>query len=224
MRVLIVEDEIKVADFISRGLRESGYAVDVAYDGEEGLSLALQGNYDLLILDVMLPGRDGFQILEAIRRVALEVRVLMLTALDQTQNKVKGLNLGSDDYLTKPFEFDELLARVNALLRRGNYDADEELKAADLVLDTKSMMVTRGRARIELTNREFMLLKFLLENKNEVVTRTMIAQHVWNLGLESNTNVIDVYINYLRRKIDAGQQHKLIQTIRGRGYMLTDVE
>ena len=172
----------------------------------------------------MLPGRDGFQVLEAVREARLEARVLMLTALDQTQNKVKGLNLGSDDYLTKPFDFEELLARVNALLRRGNYDADEELQAADLVLDIKSMTVMRGDTRIELTHREFMLLKFLLENKNEVVTRTMIAQHVWNLGLESSTNVIDVYINYLRRKIDEGQEYKLIQTIRGRGYMLSDME
>jgi two-component system, OmpR family, copper resistance phosphate regulon response regulator CusR len=224
MRILVIEDEKKVAKFISRGLREAGYSVDVCHDGSEGRALAVSGGYGLIILDIMLPGHDGYQILAELRRLEIASKVLLLSALDQTQNKIKGLNLGADDYLTKPFDFEELLARINALLRRGNYEAREQLAVADLVLDNRGLTVERGGRRIELTQREFLLLKYLLEHKHEVVTRTMIAQNVWNLGLESSTNVIDVYINYLRRKIDDGFETKLIQTVRGRGYILGDAE
>lgn len=224
MRILVIEDEKKVANFISRGLREAGYSVDVCHDGSEGRALAVSGGYGLIILDIMLPGHDGYQILAELRRLEIASKVLLLSALDQTQNKIKGLYLGADDYLTKPFDFEELLARINALLRRGNYEAREQLAVADLVLDSRGLTVERGGRRIELTQREFLLLKYLLEHKHEVVTRTMIAQNVWNLGLESGTNVIDVYINYLRRKIDDGFETKLIQTVRGRGYILGDAE
>lgn len=224
MKILVIEDEKKVASFVSRGLREAGYSVDVSHDGTEGRALAVSGGYELIILDIMLPGLDGYQILAELRSLEIASKVLLLSALDQTQNKIKGLNLGADDYLTKPFDFEELLARINALLRRGNYEAREQLTVADLVLDNRGLTVERGGRRIELTQREFLLLKYLLEHKHEVVTRTMIAQNVWNLGLESGTNVIDVYINYLRRKIDDGFETKLIQTVRGRGYILGDAE
>ena len=220
MRILVVEDEIKVANFIARGLRELGFVVDVETDGGSGEQRARDGQYDLLVLDVMLPGRDGYDILSSVRQAGTQSKVLMLSALDQTQHKVKGLNLGADDYLTKPFEFDELKARVNALLRRGTYETHDVLMIADLQLDTKSLSVERSGKRIELTQREFVLLKFLLEHKGEVVTRTMIAQHVWNMGVESSTNVIDVYINYLRRKIDDGFASSLIRTVRGSGYVI----
>jgi two-component system copper resistance phosphate regulon response regulator CusR len=222
MRILVIEDEIKVAKFISRGLEEFGYGVDIEHDGESGLSRAQAGTYDLVILDVMLPGRNGYEVLSTLREAGLQAKVLMLTALDQTPSKVKGLNLGADDYLTKPFDFEELMARINALLRRGVYEERETLTAADLQLDSRSMAVERAGMRIELTLREFALLRYLLEHKGEVVTRTMIAQNVWNMGMEAGTNVIDVYINYLRRKIDDGYDVRLIQTIRGRGYMIGD--
>lgn len=222
MRILLVEDEIKVANFVSRGLREAGYTVDICHDGEQGEDHALAGGYDLVILDVMLPGRDGYQILSTLRDKNIQSKVLMLTALDQTPSKVKGLHLGADDYLTKPFDFEELKARISALLRRGAYEDRENLSVADLQFDSRSMSVVRAGTRIDLTQREFVLLKYLLEHKGEVVTRTMIAQNVWNLGMEAGTNVIDVYINYLRRKIDDGYDVRLIQTIRGRGYMIGD--
>lgn len=224
MRILILEDELKVANFISRGLREAGYAVDVHSDGVSGEKAALSAEYDLIILDIMLPGRDGYQVLAALREADIQSRVIMLSALDQTTNKIKGLNLGADDYLTKPFDFEELMARINALLRRGGYEERETLSVADLVLDTRAFTVERAGQRIELTQREFVLLKYLLEHKGEVVTRTMIAQNVWNLGMEAGTNVIDVYINYLRRKIDDNFEPRLIRTVRGRGYVVGEEE
>ncbi len=224
MLILVVEDEIKVANFISRGLREIGHSVDIYHDGVSGEQQALSNKYDLVILDVMLPGKDGFQILSSIRKQGIASKVLMLSALDQTQSKIKGLNLGADDYLTKPFELEQLCERMNALLRRGVYEERDQYAIADLVLHASSFTVERSGQRIALTQREFVLLQFLLEHKNEVVTRTMIAQNVWNAGLESNTNVIDVYINYLRRKIDDRFEQKLIRTVRGRGYIISETE
>lgn len=222
MRILIIEDEKKVADFISRGLTEAGNLADVAYNGGSGIERALNGTYDLIILDIMLPDMDGFEILEQLRGAGNDARVLLLTALDQTPQKIRGLNLGADDYLTKPFDFQELLARVHALLRRGREAARSTYAIADLSMDTASQIVLRNGRRVDLTHREFMLLRFLIEHRDEVVTRTMIAQHVWNLSYEADTNVIDVYINYLRRKIDDAAALKLIHTIRGQGYMLTE--
>jgi len=224
MNILIIEDEPKVADFIAKGMREAGFTVDVVYEGIQGQKKVLHGNYDLIILDAMLPELDGFQILETIRSAGIPSKVLMLTALGQTASKIIGLNLGADDYMTKPFDFDELHARIHALMRRGKYETTDELRSADLVLYKKRQRVNRAGNDIDLTNREFTLLQFLLEHKNEIVTRTMIAQHVWNLRFETGTNVIDVYIAYLRRKIDFNFDQKLLYTIRGRGYMLQDPE
>ena len=220
VRILLLEDEGKVANFISRGLRERGHSVTVQPDGVSGEKEARSNAYDLIILDIMLPGKDGYQVLAALREAGIQSKVIMLSSLDQTTNKIKGLNLGADDYLTKPFDFDELMARITALLRRGNYEERETLSVADLVLDNRTFTVERAGQRIELTQREFVLLKYLLEHKGEVVTRTMIAQNVWNLGMEASTNVIDVYINYLRRKIDDTFEPRLIRTVRGRGYMV----
>lgn len=218
MRILIIEDEKKVADFIARGLSEAGHAVQAAYDGIEGLQQAQSSEHDLIILDVMLPGLDGFDVLETLRNNGCTSRILLLTALEQTQSKIKGLNLGADDYLTKPFDFEELLARINALFRRGSDLPRDQYFVADLTLDIHTQAVHRSGKRIDLTHREFMLLRFLFEHRDQVVTRTMIARQVWNLGYEAGTNVIDVYINYLRRKIDDGCDVKLIQTVRGQGY------
>ncbi|MCZ7557203.1 MAG: response regulator transcription factor [Bacteroidia bacterium] len=222
MRILIIEDERKVADFVSRGLSEAGHAVHVVYDGPKGLERARADNYDLLILDVMLPGMDGFEILEQLRSEGSPSRILLLTALEQTQDKIRGLNLGADDYLTKPFDFEELIARVNALLRRGNQVQQDRYEVADLTLDIRTQVVIRADRRIDLTHREFMLLRYLFEHRDQVISRAMIGRQVWNLGYETGTNVIDVYINYLRRKIDDGFEHKLIQTVRGQGYRFGD--
>ncbi len=222
MNVLVIEDEKKVADFIAKGLQEAGFLVHIATSAGASERLISKHVYDVIILDIMLPDKDGFTVLQSLREHGIDAKVLMLTALDQLENKVRGLNLGADDYLTKPFDFEELSARINALLRRGRYEQKEVLTAGDIVLDKTAQRVTRAGKLIELTHREFMLLEYLLLHKNEVVTRTMIAQHVWNLGFETGTNVIDVYINYLRRKIDYGFSTRLIRTIRNRGYMLQD--
>lgn len=222
MNVLVIEDESKVADFIAKGLQEIGFSVHVATSAASGERLISEHVYDVIILDIMLPDKDGFSVLQSVREKGVDAKVLMLTALDQLENKVRGLNLGADDYLTKPFDFEELSARINALLRRGRYEEKEVLTAGDIVLERNTQKVTRAGKLIELTRREFMLLEYLLLHKNEVVTRTMIAQHVWNLGFETGTNVIDVYINYLRRKIDYGFSTRLIRTVRNRGYMLQD--
>lgn len=220
MRVLLVEDEKKVAEFIRRGLKEEGYAVDVTRDGDEGLAMARETDYDLIILDIMLPGRDGFCVCEHVRSLGIETPILMLTARDDVKDKVRGLDAGADDYLTKPFAFEELLARIRALVRKRYRQAHTRLKVADLVLDRVSHRVTRGDREIELTPKEFALLEYLMMNAGSVVTRTMIAEHVWNLDFDTFTNVIDVYISYLRRKIDKDHDKKLIHTIKGRGYML----
>ena len=219
MRILVVEDEPKVASFIQRGLEAERYHVDVAHDGDAGLTRALGEEYDLVILDVMLPRRDGLSVLRELRARRCTVPVLLLTARTGVADKVAGLDGGADDYLTKPFEVAELLARVRALLRRGTA-APPLLGIADLRLDPATRQVTRAGRPIELTAREHALLEYFLRNPGRVLSRAMIAQHVWGVSFDTFTNVIDVYVNYLRRKIDAGFEPKLLHTVRGAGYVL----
>jgi len=220
MRILVIEDEAKVASFIRRALEEEGYAVDACADGAKGLELASAGCYDLVILDLMLPGLPGIEVLRTLRKDQVSVPVLILTAQSQVNQKVKGLDAGADDYLTKPFAIEELLARVRVLLRRGSGEAAGLLQVEDLVLNPASREVTRGGRRIELTAKEYALLEYLMRNAGRVLTRPMIAEHVWNQDFDTFTNVIDVYVNYLRNKIDRGQDRKLIHTVRGSGYTL----
>ena len=220
MRILLVEDDRKVASFIRKGLSEEGYAVDVAPDGETGLARGLDRLHDVIVLDVMLPGKPGFQVLRELRQARVATPVLLLTAREAVEDKVQGLDAGADDYLTKPFAFAELLARVRALLRRGKAGQAPILQVADLTLDPATRAVKRGGEAIPLTNREFALLEYFLRNPGRVLTRTMIAEHVWDYSFDSGTNVIDVYVNYLRKKIDADRAPKLIHTVRGVGYVL----
>jgi heavy metal response regulator len=219
MRILVVEDTIKVASFIQRGLEASQYQVDVEHDGEAGLNRLLVEDYDLAILDVMLPKMDGFSVIKAMRKQGVKVPVLLLTARGAVEDKVAGLDVGADDYLTKPFAFEELLARVRALLRRGAA-ASEMLELADLRLDPAKRQVTRANKRIDLTAKEFALLEYLLRRQGQVLSRSVIAQHVWGVDYDTFTNVIDVYVNYLRKKIDSDFQIKLLHTVRGAGYVL----
>lgn len=220
MRILLVEDDHRVASFIRRGLKEEQYAVDVAKDGEEALTQAQLETYDLLILDLMLPKRSGLDVLKTLRAEKSTVPVLILTAKDELGDKVKGLDAGADDYLSKPFGFEELLARVRALLRRRGDMVPTVLRALDLELDALHHRATRGGRDLGLSNREFALLDYLLRHTNQVVTRTMLAEHVWEHDFDPLSNVIDVHIARLRRKIDDGSRVKLLQTIRGRGYKL----
>jgi heavy metal response regulator len=223
MRILVVEDERKVASFIQRGLEAEAHQVDVAHDGDTGLARSLYGQYDLLILDVMLPGRDGLSVLRELRARRRQLPVLLLTARAGVTDKVAGLDGGADDYLTKPFEVAELLARVRALLRRGT-PAPAVLAVADLRLDPSTRTVTRADRAIDLTAREYALLEYFLRNPGRVLSRALIAQHVWGVSFDTFTNVIDVYVNYLRRKIDADFEPKLIHTVRGAGYVLRGPE
>ena len=220
MRILIVEDEKKIAEFIKRGLKEENYAVDAAFDGLEGLRLAEENPYDLLILDVMLPGMDGLTLCAKLRAGGFTAPIMMLTAKDLVEDKVKGLDSGANDYLTKPFAFEELLARVRALLRKTPGQSSTKLKAGDLELDLMTHKALRGGKELSLSVKEFALLEYLLRNQGAIVTRTMISEHVWDINFDTATNVIDVYINYLRRKIDDDRSKKLIQTVRGKGYIL----
>jgi two-component system, OmpR family, copper resistance phosphate regulon response regulator CusR len=220
MRILVVEDEKKVASFIKKGLEEEGYAVDVAADGEEGLSMALACVHDLIILDIRLPKMDGLRVLQALRQDRVAAPVLLLTVRATIEDKVLGLDAGADDYLTKPFAFQELVARVRALLRRRAEAEPTVLRIDDLTLDPARRTVTRGGEEIDLTPREFALLDYFMRNPGRVLTRTMIAEHVWDYSFDTSTNVIDVYVNYLRRKIDAGRASKLLHTVRGVGYVL----
>lgn len=222
MRILVVEDERKVASFLRQGLTEEGHAVEVAADGDAALDLITgEPAYDLVVLDIMLPKRDGFSVLKTLRDLRLQPPVLVLTARDGVADKVAGLDLGADDYLTKPFAFEELLARVRALLRRGRGQREPVLKLADLSLDPSTRAVTREGRRITLTAREYALLEYFLRNVGRVLTRPMIAQHVWAIDFDSETNIIDVYVGYLRRKIDGEKERRLLHTIRGAGYMLS---
>ena len=220
MRILVVEDEQKVASFIKRGLEEEGYAVDVAADGEEGLAMALECVHDLIILDIRLPKMDGLRVLKELRQEKVMTPVLLLTVRATIEDKVLGLDAGADDYLTKPFAFQELVARVRALLRRRAGADPAILEVADLTLDPARRTVSRGGERIELTAREFALLDYFMRNPGRVLTRAMIAEHVWDYTFDTTTNVIDVYVNYLRKKIDAGREPKLLHTVRGVGYVL----
>jgi len=220
MRILVIEDEPKVASFIRRALEEESYAVDGADNGTDGLDLAKTESYDLVILDLMLPGLPGLEVLKRLRAARKKVPVLILTARSQVDQKVTGLDAGADDYLTKPFAIDELLARVRALLRRGLGDPTGLLQVDDLVLTPATREVTRGGQRIELTTKEYALLEYFMRNAGRVLTRPMISEHVWNLDFDTFTNVIDVYVNYLRNKIDRGRERKLIHTVRGSGYVM----
>jgi DNA-binding response OmpR family regulator len=220
MRILVVEDEAKVGSFIRRALEEESYAVDLSVDGAEGLDLALAGTYDLIVLDVMLPNVSGLEILQRLRKEKNKTPVLILTARAQLEQKVKGLDSGADDYLTKPFAIEELLARVRALLRRGMGETAGLLQVEDLLLNPATREVTRGGQRLDLTTKEYALLEYFMRNPGRILTRPMIAEHVWNLDFDTFTNVIDVYVNYLRNKIDRGRERKLIQTIRGSGYVM----
>lgn len=221
MKILVVEDELKTGSYIQQGLVEAGFVVDLERDGTNGLHYALTEAYDLIILDVMLPGLTGWQILEGIRKAGKDVPVLFLTARDHVDDRVKGLELGADDYLVKPFAFSELLARIRTLLRRGTRSKEAEiLRAADLELDLLRRRVSRGSKRIELTVKEFALLELLLRRQGEVLPRSLIASQVWDMNFDSDTNVIDVAVRRLRVKIDDDFDTKLIHTVRGMGYVL----
>ncbi|MBC3879505.1 heavy metal response regulator transcription factor [Undibacterium sp. FT79W] len=221
MRVLIVEDEAKTGEYLRQGLHEAGYATDLVRNGPDGLHLALTGDYDLLVLDVMLPGMDGWQILQTLRQTGKQFPVLFLTARDQVEDRVKGLELGADDYLVKPFAFSELLARVRTLLRRGRSGTEPTtLALADLELDLLRRRVTRAGKRIDLTAKEFALLELLLRRQGEVLPRSLIASQVWDMNFDSDTNVVEVAIRRLRSKVDDPFESKLLQTVRGMGYVL----
>lgn len=219
MRILIVEDEVKTADYLCKGLSESGFLVEVALNGLDGQHLVQESEFDLIILDVMLPKLDGWQLLQVIRR-KWQTPVLFLTARDAIEDRVKGLELGADDYLVKPFSYAELLARVRTLLRRGPPREAERYQIADLHLDLLTRKVTRNGERLTLTNKEFALLHLLLSREGEVLSRTLIASHVWQMNFDSDTNVVDVAIRRLRAKVDDPYSSKLIHTIRGIGYRL----
>jgi len=222
MRCLLVEDEKKVADFVARGLKADRYVVDVAYDGIKGWELASQHEYDLVILDLMLPGLSGTELLERFRAKDTSTPVLILTAKDATADKVKHFEAGADDYLTKPFAFAELQVRAKALLRRRPSSQTNVLRAADLELDRLSQQVRRGGKRINLTSKEYALLEYLLLNAGRVVSRTMIIEHVWDQSFHGLTNIVDVYVRHLRSKIDEPYTPKLIRTVRRAGYCLSD--
>ncbi|RMH51675.1 MAG: response regulator [Zetaproteobacteria bacterium] len=222
MKILVVEDEERVARFMQKGLREEGHAVDVAHDGEEGGFLAEVNDYDLIILDLMLPKKNGLTMCREIRDRGVSTPVLMLTARDSVEDRVRGLDSGADDYLVKPFAFEELLARVRALLRRRSETRSPILKIADLELDPMSRMVTRAGKGIRLTTKEYALLEYMMRNPRKVLSRTLIGEHVWDMNFDPESNVIDVYISHLRAKIDRGFDPPLLHTLRGQGYILTD--
>ncbi|TVP77127.1 heavy metal response regulator transcription factor [Thioalkalivibrio sp.] len=224
MKILIVEDEPKTGEYLRQGLSEAGFVVDLARDGLDGLHLATSGDYDLLVLDVMLPRMDGWALLQALRLSGHEVPVLFLTARDQVEDRVRGLELGADDYLVKPFAFAELLARVRGLLRRGRNKEPEVLTAADLEIDLLRRRVKRGGVRIDLTAKEFALLELLVRRQGEVLPRSLIASQVWDMNFDSDTNVIEVAVRRLRAKVDEPFEPKLIRTMRGMGYVLETPE
>ncbi len=222
MKILVVEDEKKVASFIKRGLEEEGYSVDVAYDGEEGLKMGADETYELILMDLMLPHKDGLEVIQDLRKQDIRTPVLCLTAKDKVDDIVSGLDSGSDDYLTKPFAFAELLARVRALIRRGTTERGAEITFADLRLDPVAHKVWRADREIDLTTKEYALLEYMMRNPNQTLTRSMIAEQVWDYTFDSFTNIIDVYVNYLRKKVDRDFDKKLIHTVRGVGYVLKE--
>jgi DNA-binding response OmpR family regulator len=220
MRILVIEDEKQLADIVRRGLEEQGYAVDIAYDGEEGEYLAQDLPYDLIILDIILPKKDGVEVCKTLRQKNLKTPILMLTCKASIGDKVKGLDSGADDYLVKPFVFEELAARIRTLLRRGSNLILDKLEIADLIMDTSTREVRRGQRHIELNSKEYSILEYLMRHPNIVITRTMLEEHVWNLEFDSTSNLVDVYIRRLRSKIDEGAKDSLIQTVRGAGYRI----
>jgi DNA-binding response OmpR family regulator len=220
MRILVIEDDRKMADLIQRGMTEIDYAVDTSYNGEEGEELAKTVPYDLIILDIVLPKKDGIEVCLELRRNKINSRIIMLTCKDTVSDRVKGLDAGADDYLVKPFAFDELLARIRALLRREISDGSHILQVGDLSLNTLTREVNKGQRDVKLTGKEYSLVEYFMRNPNVVITRRMLEDHIWNFSLESESNLIDVYIRRLRRKIDEGKEDSLIETIRGVGYRL----
>jgi heavy metal response regulator len=222
MRILVVEDHETVARFIVKGLREEGYAVDVAENGIDAIRMARLADYDAIVLDVNLPGANGFEVVSRLRHHEVQSPVLMLTVRDRVEDRVQGLDAGADDYLVKPFAFAELLARIRALLRRSGPSQPTMLQLADLTLDPITREVTRNGERIDLTNREYSLLEFLLRNQGRTLTRTSIIEHVWDIHFDSGTNLVDVYIRHLRAKLDEDYPVKLIHTVRGVGYAMRE--
>jgi two-component system, OmpR family, response regulator len=220
MRLLVVEDDVKLARALERGLQREGYAVDLAETGDDALSQASENDYDAVVLDVMLPGRDGFSVCRSMRSNERWAPVLMLTARDQVGDRIRGLDAGADDYLVKPFDFGELLARLRALIRRGPTERAPVLEVGDLHIDPAARLVTRAGREIELTVREFALLQFLAQRAGEVVSREQLLEHVWDTSEEGSTNVVDVYIGYLRNKVERPFRGKIIRTVRGIGFML----
>ncbi|MEI6128096.1 MAG: heavy metal response regulator transcription factor [Pseudomonadota bacterium] len=222
MRILIIEDEKKTAAYLKKGLTENGFIADVAVNGNAGLDAALMYEYDLIILDVMLPERDGWSVLSEIRKLGKQAPVLFLTARDRVQDRVKGLELGADDYLVKPFAFSELLARIRVILRRVPVKQPEKLTIADLELDLLAHKITRGGKQVDLTQKEFSLLSLLVQKSGQVLSRTMIAEQVWDINFDSDTNVVDVAIRRLRSKVDEPFKKKLVHTVRGVGYVVEE--
>ncbi len=223
MKILIVEDEHRVATFLQKGFQAEAFAVDIALDGNKGLSFGLSGSYDAIVLDVMLPGKDGLSVLRELRAEGITTPVLMLTARSELEHRVEGLNLGADDYLPKPFAFSEVLARIRALLRRTSTEvAGTALVLADLRIDPLTRKARRGDRELVLTNKEFQLLEYLLRNRGRVLSRVILTEHIWDMHFDSDTNIVDVLINRLRRKLDDGFDVKLIHTIRGVGYVMKE--
>ncbi len=222
MRILVVEDEKKLAAYIKKGLEENHFAVDVSHDGEEGFFLLNANEYDLVILDILLPKKNGLEVLQQARKNDKDMPILLLTARDAVEDKARGLDSGADDYLVKPFSFIELMARVRALIRRGKIHYQTQLLVADLLLDVATHRLYRKGEPVDLTNKEFALLEFFMRNLNTAITRTQIAEHVWDYNFDSLTNVIDVFVNRLRNKIDKDRTNKLIHTIKGVGYIMNE--
>ncbi len=220
MRVLVVDDDRRLCNIVRRGLVEEAYAVDVAYDGEEGEYMAEVSPYDLIILDIMMPKKDGIQVCEELRARRINTPILMLTAKDTVDDRVRGLDAGADDYMVKPFSFNELLARARALMRRESMTKSPELEVGDLVLNTQTREVRRGDRTIELTTKEYVILEYFMRHPNAVVTRTMLEEHAWDYDFDSVSNLVDVYIRRLRRKLDDDERESLLQTVRGAGYRL----
>lgn len=222
MRILVVEDEVKIARLISKALKAEGFAVDNAYDGKEGEELALVNQYDLIILDIMMPGQDGWQVCEALRKENLKVPILMLTALDEISDKVKGLNLGADDYLAKPFHFEELIARIRALIRRNSGNISNTISCYGIELDLEKHEAMREGLALELSAKEFALLELFITNPEKVLSREFITEHIWDMNFDTQSNIIESYIKFLRQKVDKPFKKQLIKTIRGVGYKFTD--
>jgi heavy metal response regulator len=223
MRILFVEDDKGIVRFVKKGLLENSYTIDVAFNGEEGLGLALHRNYDLIILDIMLPKMDGREVLKRLRKMEIQTPVIFLTAKNTEHDIIQGLNLGADDYLTKPFSFNELLARIRAILRRGKGTSSPSLlQIANLILDSEGHRVFRDEIRIELTPKEYTLLEFFMRHPSQIITRTMISEKVWDYHFDTGTNVIDVHVSHLRNKIDKDFEPKLLHTVKGVGYVLEE--